>query len=117
MIDEKMITEMEDGKDKELMKLLQGNAKPFIRKYDGYAVKCKESKKIEYKDHQGNELTLEVPEGSYICIDMDSHYPKIVTAEDFEKKNKLMDESKKKDNSEKKEDSNPKTGLASMEGY
>jgi hypothetical protein len=103
MITEKLITEMDDGKDKELLKLLQGNEKPFMRKADGYAVKCEEDKEIKYKDHNDNELTLTVPKGSYICIDVDSHYPKIVTAEDFEKKNKFLEGPKKKENP-KKED-------------
>lgn len=115
MISKEMVTEMSDGKEKELMQILQENAKPFVRKADGYAVKCKESKTITWKDHEGVENTVEVPEGSYICVDADSHYPKIVTAEEFEKKNKFLEGSKKKDNP-KKEDK-PSIGMDSMENY
>lgn len=107
-----MIDEMGDGKEKELMQILQGKAKPFVRKADGYAVKCEESKTITWKDHEGVENTIEVPEGSYIQVDADSHYPKIVTAEEFEKKNKFLDNPKKKENP-KKEDK-PATGMDSM---
>ncbi len=115
MIEEKMITEMDDGKDKELMKLMQGNEKPFMRKADGYAVQCEEEKEIKYKDHSDNELTLAVPKGSFIVVDVDSHYPIIVTKEDFEKKNKFLDNPKKKDNPDKKD--TPSIGLNSVESY
>ena len=116
MISKEMVTEMSDGKEKELMQILQENAKPFVRKADGYAVKCKESKTITWKDHEGVENTVEVPEGSYIQVDSDSHYPKIVTAEEFEKKNKFLEDSKKKDNP-KKEYNKPSIGMDSMENY
>ena len=89
-----MVEKMEDGKEKELMKILQDGGKPFIKKHDGYAVKCTEAKTIKWKDHEGNELTLEVPEGSYVVVDVDSNYPSIRTSEDFEKKNKLIESGK-----------------------
>ena len=108
-----IIKKMEDGKDKELMKLLGDNAKPFMRKADGHAIKCTEAKKIEYKDHDGNEITLEVPEGSYIVVNGDSHYPKIQTAEDFEKKNKFVGEKMDKKKPNKKSEY-PEIGMNSI---
>ena len=80
------IESMDDGKDKELMKILAEGAKPYIKKQDGIAIKVSEDKKIEYKDYEGNENTLSVPAGSYIVTDGESCYPKIVTAEDWESK-------------------------------
>jgi hypothetical protein len=114
MMSEEMVTEMSDGKEKELMKILQENAKPFVKKHDGYAVKCKENKKLTWKDHEGVENTVEVPEGSYVCVDSDSHYPKIVTAEDFEKKNKFLDNPKEKKNDNPVKEEKSKIGMDSM---
>jgi len=88
------IESMEDGKEKELLKILDGKAKPFMRICDGFAVKCEEDKEITYKEYNDQELTLKVPKDSYIVVDKDSHYPKIVTAEDFEKKNKFLEDKK-----------------------
>jgi hypothetical protein len=111
-MDKEMVEKMEDGKDKELMKIVSEGGKPFVKKHDGYAVKCTEEKTIKYKDYEGNELTLGVPEGSYVVVDSDSHYPKIVPAEDFEKKNKFLEGSKKKDNPAKED--KPSTGMDAM---
>ena len=114
MITDEVVEKMDDGKDKELMKLLQGNAKPFMRKVDGYAVKCEEDKEIVYKDYSENELTLKVPKDSYIVVSGNYHNPEIVTEEDFEKKNKFLEGSKKKDNPDKKENK-PAIGMDSMD--
>ena len=101
------IAEMEDGKDKELMKILEGKAKPFLRKCDGYAHKVDEDKEIKYKDYNDQELTLKVPSGSYVVIGEDSCCPRIVTAEDFEKKNKFVEGKKEMP----KKDKGPKMGM------
>jgi hypothetical protein len=103
------LEKMEDGKEKELMKIISEGGKPFVKKCDGYAVKCSDEKTIEYEDHGGGKLTLSVPAGSYVVVDADSNYPKIVPGEEFEKKNKLVEGDKKKDNPEKKE--KKKTGM------
>lgn len=108
---EAKIEKMDDGKDKELLSLIQEGGKPFMRKADGYAVKMSEDKEIKYKDHSDQELTLKVPEGSYVVVDVDCSYPSIVTAEDFEGKNKLIGDSKP----EPKKDDSPKIGMALME--
>lgn len=97
MIKESVIENMNDGKEKELMKILKESGKPFERKIDGYAVKCKEAKKVTFNDYEGVENTLEVPEGSYVVCNDDSTYPKIVTAEEFEGTNRFLEESKKKE--------------------
>lgn len=105
------IEAMEDGKDKELMKVMGDNSKPFLRKCDGHAVKISEDKEITYKDYNDQELTLKVPSGSYLVVDIDSSCPKIVTSEDWESKNKFVGEDKPK---EKKKDNSPKVGIALM---
>lgn len=92
---------MEDGKDKELMKILAEGGKPFIRKSDGNAVKVSEDKEIKYKDYEDQELTLAVPAGSYVVVNEDSCCPKIVTAEDWESKNKFIEEPNKAPKKEK----------------
>lgn len=105
------IKEMEDGKDKELMKILEDKAMPFIRKCDGYAVKVEEDKEIKYKDYNEQELTLKVPAGSYIVVREDRDCPQIITAECFDYKNKFVEGEKPK---MKKEDDSHKIGMASM---
>lgn len=105
-----MIEKMEDGKEKQLMMLVKEDAKPFMRKCDGYAVKVSEDKEITYKDYNDQELTLKVPSGSYVVVSKDGCSPQIQTAEDFEKKNKMMGESKKE--APKKEDKGPSIGMA-----
>ena len=107
------VEKMEDGKDKELMKILEGKAKPFLQKIDGYACKMEEDKEITYKSYNGQELTLKVPKGSYIMTEQDSCYPKIVTSEEFEKRNKFVggDEKPKK---EKEKEDGSKIGMELM---
>lgn len=106
------ISEMEEGKDKELMQILADGGKPFMRKCDGYAKKVEEDKEITYKDYNDQELTLKVPAGSYIVTEADSCYPKIVTADDFEKKNKMLEGDKEEVVVVKK--SGPSIGLDSI---
>jgi len=103
------IDEMKDTEEKQLLNLLKDNAKPFIRKVDGYAIKMDEDKQIEYKDWEDNERTLKVPAGSYVVVDSDCSYPKIITAEDWESKNKFIDEDKPK---KVVKDNSPKMGIA-----
>ena len=89
------IDEMKDTEEKKLLEIIKEKGIPFKEKCDGYAVKMEEDKQIDYKDWEGNERTLKVPAGSYVMVDNDCRYPKIVTAEDFEAKNKFLE--KKKD--------------------
>lgn len=105
---EKVTEDMKETEEKQLLKLLE-NGKPFVKKHDGYAVKMDEDKQIEYKDWEDNERTLKVPAGSYVVVDSGCQYPKIVTAEDWESKNKFIDEDKPKI---VKKDSSPKMGIA-----
>ena len=111
------IEKMEDGKNKELMKILEGKAKPFLQKCDGYACKVDEDKEITYKDHSDQELTLKVPAGSYIVVEKDSCYPDIVTAESFEAKNKFIEGDKKPEMKEEKKDNPIGMELMSKEDY
>lgn len=81
------IAEMPEGKDKELLKVLHdGSYAPFVRKCDGYGVKVEEDKEISYKDFNDQENVLKVPKGSYIVVESDMNYPKILSAEEFKSK-------------------------------
>ena len=104
------IDEMKETEEKQLLKILKDDCKPFVRKYDGYAVKMTEDKQIEYLDWENNERTLKVPAGSYVVVDSDSSYPKIVTSEDFEAKYKFTEGDKPK--IVEKTDDSPKMGIA-----
>lgn len=106
------IDEMKDTEEKQLLNILKSDGKPFERKCDGYAVKMDEDKQIEYKDWEDNERTLKVPAGSYIVVDSDCRYPKIVTAEDWESKNKFIEESTAEEKPKKK--SGQKIGIELM---
>lgn len=108
------IDEMEEGKEKELMNILADGGKPYVKKQDGYAIKVSEDKEITYRDYSDNELTLKVPAGSYIVSEGDGCYPKIVTAEDFESKNKFIGGEEKKSAPERQ---SPKIGIESIENY
>lgn len=101
---------MEETEEKQLLMLLE-NGKPFVKKHDGYAVKIDEDKQIEYKDWEDNERTLKVPAGSYIVVNSGCQNPKIVTAEDFESKNKFVEETKKETS---KKSEGPKIGIELM---
>ena len=112
MINEESVLKMEDGKEKELMKILKDGGKPFIKKHDGVAVKVDEDKEITYKDYNDQELTLKVPSGSYVVTEGDSCYPKIITAEEFEKSFKFLEEKEPK--KEKKEEEGIKIGITEL---
>lgn len=105
------IEEMEDGKNKELLKLLGENAKPYIKKADGYAIKMDEDKEITYKDYDELEKTLKVPANSYVIVKEGCSSPDIITADEFESKNKFVESSETK---KEKKPSKP-TGLATLE--
>ena len=111
-MNEEVVEKMDDGKDKELMKIISDGGKPYVKKSDGHAVKVSEDKEITYKSHDDEELTLKVPSGSYVVVEGDSTYPKIVTAEDWESKNKFLSEDKPKE--KKKKDDSPKIGMSGM---
>lgn len=111
MLDKINIEEMDEGKSKELLKIVKSDAKPFIRKVDGYAAKADEDKEITYTDHNNAELTLKVPKGSYVVVTGNCEYPEIQTADEFEGKNKFIEEVKPKKKVKKSE---PKIGLESM---
>lgn len=106
------IEEMSDGKDKELLKILNSGAKPFMRKHDGYAVKLDQETEITFKNHEDQETTIKIPAGDYIKVEGKSCYPKIETAESFEKSNKIIESEKPKETLKKPE--SPKIGLESM---
>lgn len=106
------IEEMEDGKQKELLKVLDSDAKPYMRKCDGYAVKVKEDTEITFTNHDESETTIKIPAGDYVKVDGDSCYPEIETAESFEKRNKIVDGEKPKKAEKKKE--SPTIGIELM---
>ena len=112
MFDEK-IEEMGDGKQKELLKILNAGVKPFIRKCDGYAVKLEEDTEITWNEGD-QETTIKIPKGDYIRVNEDSCYPEIETAESFEKKNKIISEEKKEKIEKKKM---PTIGIELAGGY
>ena len=97
------IDEMRDSEEKELLKVLkESDAQPYVRNCDGYAAKMKEDKEITYTDYDKNERVLKVPKGDYIIIEAGCSYPKAVTAEDFEMKNKITGDKKEDKKSKKK---------------
>ena len=104
------ISEMDDGKQKELLKVLDKGSKPFMRKCDGYATKVDEDTEITFINHDESETTIKIPKGDYVKVDGDSCYPEIETAESFEKRNKIVEGEKPK---EKKKEG-PKLGMESM---
>lgn len=115
MEDSPVEVEKKEGKDDKLLKILKDGGKPYVKKCDGNAVKIGEDKEITYKDYEGQENVLKIPAGSYIVAEGNSNCPKIITAEEFEKKNKFIEGSKKKENP-KKEDK-PSIGMSSMDNY
>ena len=90
MIKESELNEMKETEEKQLLMILKESGKPYVKKHDGIAVKMTEDKQIQYKDYEENERTLKVPAGSYVICEGTSHYPKIVTAEEFEENNKFV---------------------------
>jgi hypothetical protein len=106
------ISEMDDGKNKELLKILDSDPKPFVRKHDGYAVKVEEDTEINWKDGD-QETSIKIPAGDYVKVDGDSCYPEIETAESFEKRNKLLSEEPKKEKAPEKPNG-PKIGIEAV---
>lgn len=110
LVSEEAISEMKDSEEKKLMEILQGGAKAYVQKVDVIAIKVEEDKQIEYKDWENNERTLKVPAGSYVVVEPESKYPKIITAECFEAKYKEIGDKPK----EKKKEDSPKLGMDLM---
>lgn len=110
MIDREVVGKMENSRDKQLMQILADKGKPYIKKFDGYAVKMEEEKQITYTDYDNRELTLTVPKGSYLMVGEDSSCPHIVTEKEWSDSNKFVDEEQKP--SSKK--STSKIGLESI---
>ena len=111
MIDREVVEKMENSRDKQLMQILADKGKPYVKKFDGYAVKMEEEKQITYSDYDNRELTLTVPKGSYLMVGEDSSYPNIVTKKEFEDSNKFVDEESKASASKKDK---PKIGIESV---
>ena len=134
MIDKQVVSKMEDGKEKQMMEILADQGRPYLKKHDGYAVEMKEEKQITYTDYNNTEMTMTIPKGSYLMVEEDSSYPKIVTAKEFNDSNKFcgdhVETSEEEANEEheasespakeKKEEEGkkkgPKIGLELMEG-
>lgn len=137
MINKETVEKIENSKDKQLMQILADKGKPYIKKHDGYAVKMEEDKQITFTDYNNTEMTLTVPKGSYLMVEEDSSYPKIVTEKEFNDSNKFCEggemesyeeeaqeehEAKESPEKEKKEEEpkgkkqEPKIGLELMEG-
>lgn len=131
MIDKEVVSKMEDGKEKQMMEILASEGKPYIKKHDGYAVEMKEEKQITYTDYNNTEMTMTIPKGSYLMVEEDSSYPKIVTAKEFNDSNKFCgdyeetaeqeaneeheaQESKAKEKKEEAKKNSPKIGIESM---
>lgn len=109
MIDKETVEKMENSRDKQLMEILAEKGKPYIKKFDGYAVKMDEEKQITYTDYDNRELTLTIPEGSYLMVGEDSSCPHIVTEKEFVDSNKFVD------SDEKPSKKSTKIGLEAME--
>lgn len=136
MISNEVVSKMDNGKEKQLMQILSEQGRPYIKKHDGYAVEMKEDKQITFTDYNNTEMTLTIPKGSYLMVEEDSNYPKIVTAKEFNDSNKFCGEhiesseeeakeeheaaeSPEKEKKEEKEESKkkgPKIGLELMDG-
>lgn len=102
MIDKEVVSKMDNGKDKQIMEILASEGKPYIKKHDGYAVEVKEDKQITYTDYNNTELTMTIPKGSYVMVEEDSSYPKIVTEKEWNDSNKFLGEENKSGKEEQK---------------
>ena len=132
MISTEVVSKMDDGKDKQIMEILSEKGKPYVKKHDGYAVKMEEDKQITFTDYNNTEMTMTIPKGSYLMVEEDSNYPKIVTEKEFNDSNKFCGdheesmeeeaheehEAKESPEKEKKEEAGkkPKIGLELMNG-
>lgn len=94
MISTDNVSKMENCKEKLLMQLLAEKGKPYVKKHDGYAVKMEEDLPLTYTDYNNTELTLTVPKGSYVMVEEDSSYPKIVTEKEWNDSNRFLEEKK-----------------------
>lgn len=82
----------EDSKDAKIIEAIgKENAKPYVKKYEGLAVKVEEDKEVKFTDYDGHENVLKVPAGSIVKI-MEGCSTEIVTPEDFDKKYVFHDE-------------------------
>lgn len=114
MIDSVNIEKMDNGRDRQLMQILADKGKPYKKKFDGYAVKMEEEIQITYTDYDNRELTMTVPEGSYLMVGEDSSCPHIVTEKEWADSNCFVDEEgeEKESKTSKKESGNKfKIGL------
>jgi hypothetical protein len=111
MIDKDNVEKMVNSRDKQLMLILAEKGKPYIKKFDGYAVKMEEEKQIVYTDKDNRENTFTIPEGSYIMVGEDSSCPHIVTEKEWADSNKFV-EDEEKPSSDK--GSKKKIGLESL---
>lgn len=102
MISTENVSKMENCKEKLLMQLLAEKGKPYVKKHDGYAVKMEEDLPLTYTDYNNTELTLTVPKGSYVMVEEDSSYPKIVTEKEWNDSNKFLVEENKSGKEEQK---------------
>ena len=105
------IDEMDEGKDKEIMKAIGSDLKPYVKKSDGFAKKIEEDIEVKYKDYDGHENVLKIPAGSIVKV-MDGCRTEIVTEDDFNKKYVFHDEGEEVEE-EKEEESHkevPKQG-------
>ena len=92
MINAEVVSKMENSKDKQLMEILAEKGKPYLKKHDGYAVKMEEDKQITFTDYNNTEMTMTIPKGSYLMVEEDSNYPKVVTEKEFNDSNKFCGE-------------------------
>lgn len=104
MISNEVVSKMDNGKEKQLMQILSEQGRPYIKKHDGYAVEMKEDKQITFTDYNNTEMTLTIPKGSYLMVEEDSNYPKIVTAKEFNDSNKFCGEHTESQEEEAKEE-------------
>ena len=117
MISNETVSKMDNCKEKYLMQLLAEKGKPYVKKHDGYAVKMEEDKQITYTDYNNTELTMTIPKGSYVMVEEDSSYPKIVTEKEWDDSNKFLGgEEAKEEKPEQPKKPEVKIGLESLEG-
>ena len=137
MINKDVVDKMNEGKEKEFMKILAERGKPYEKKHDGYAARIEKDTKIVFTDSNNTEMTMALPEGSYLMVGEDSSYPQLVTEKEFNDSNKFCEghemeskeeaheeheakESPEKEKREEKEEKkegkkeSPKIGLESM---
>jgi len=95
MIDRENVEKMENSRDKQIMLILAEKDKPYMKNYNGYAVRMEEEKQITYTKYDNRELTLTIPEGSYLMVGEDSSCPHIVTEKEWNDSNKFVEDDTK----------------------